>query len=661
MRTYSKLFIPLVLGLLAALGALFLIAATSPRHVLLYAGGALVAAGVAGTVAYFIYLSIRLRTVSLDLAQILTDAQADKLENFPIPVMTVLDNGEIMWCNKSCEKNVLMSGDVYGKNISEIFPGLTFQGGAPEQTGIALSYKCNKYSGFVARASHGDVAANMIYLIDDTELKNYKERYLRTRITVMLIMIDNYEELLQSARETERSQSLPSIEFAIQSYLKNYGALLCRIERDKFLVIVEESGMQEIIASRFSVLDEVRKIEVAPRVPATLSIGVGQQAGSLGEAENMARQALDMSLGRGGDQAAIKTQNGYEFYGGVSKGVEKRTKVKTRIVATALAELISSSSNVIIMGHRFADLDCIGSAAGLYRAVKILGKPVHICVDIERNMAKPLIEKLSTDSEYADAFKLPQELIDAQLKDTLLIVVDVHAKHFVESRDLYECCRSVVVIDHHRKMVDYIDKAVIFYHEPYASSASEMVSELVQYLGLSKNLTSLEAEALLAGIMLDTKNFMVRSGVRTFEAAAYLKRLGADTVEVRKFFSSPMENYQKKARIVSSATVYRRCAIAISQGMVEDIKLIAPQAADELLSISDVDASFVLFENGPSMEISSRSMGAVNVQLVMEKLGGGGHLNMAAAQFTDIDAEEAHRLLLSALDEYFDTLNKPKE
>ncbi len=655
MKTFSRLFWPVLILLWIAVAGMYLMGIFLVEHVFLYAGAVLSAAALLLLLLGVLRVNRRIRSYSVDLGALLSTVHTDALMDFPMPVVLLRDNGEILWYNRLCRANVFQSDEMYGRSISELFPMLKMEQGHKTDPVVQLSYKKNRYTGYILRTFKDDTRVCLLYLTDDTELKNYRDRYLKTRVTVMLIAVDNYEELLQSARENGRSQKMPEIEYAIETYLKGLGGLLCRIERDKFFALVEESAMQQIIAARFPLLDTVRKIEISPRLSATLSIGVGQHAPSLAEAEKMARQALDMSLGRGGDQAAIKTQAGYEFYGGVSKGVEKRTKVKTRTVAAALAELIGSSSNVIVMGHRFSDLDCVGSAVGLCKAARILGKDAVIAIQRNRTLAGPLIDRLLSEG-YGEVFREPQELLESISRDTLLIVVDVHAKHFVESKELYERCRSVVVIDHHRKMVDYIDNAVIFYHEPYASSASEMVSELIQYFDLPKNIGQAEAEALLAGIMLDTKNFVMKAGVRTFEAAAYLKRLGADTVEVRRLFASPMEDYQKRARIVSSATVYRRCAIALSPGMVEDIKLVAPQAADELLSITGVDASFVVFETPGQVEISSRSMGAVNVQLIMERLGGGGHLNMAAAQIKDVDIEDAHRTLLAAIDDYFDTL-----
>lgn len=419
--------------------------------------------------------------------------------------------------------------------------------------------------------------------------------------------------------------------------------------------------MKSIVEERFTILDTVRKINANDKMPATLSIGVGRDAQSLLQAEKFASQALDMALGRGGDQAAVKNKNGYEFYGGVSKGIEKRTKVKTRIVAAALSELLDSCSNVLIMGHRFADLDCLGAAVGLYYPIQQMGKPVKIILNSRANMVKQLHSRLLSQG-FETAFIEPEVATDYVSDDTLLIIVDVHTPHFIEAPEVYKKCKNVVVIDHHRKMVDYIDNAVIFHHEPYASSASEMVAELVQYFGDKYKPNSTAAEALLAGMMLDTKNFIQRTGVRTFEAAAYLRKMGADTVEVKRLFATSMNAYQERCKVVSSATIYRHCAICQVQERIEEIKMVSAQAADELLSIEDVDASFVFYyESEQVVAYSARSMGKINVQIIMEKLGGGGHLTMAGAQTKGINLEEGKERLLRAIDEYYDTLEDKDE
>jgi c-di-AMP phosphodiesterase-like protein len=475
----------------------------------------------------------------------------------------------------------------------------------------------------------------------------------------MMIVVDNYEELTQEYKDTERAQLISEVERAIEQYIAAHSGFYTRIERDKYLAVVQERGVARMIEGKFDLLDQVRGVKIGNRMNVTVSIGLGREAANLYESEGMSRQAVDMCLGRGGDQATVKTQNGYEFYGGVSKGIEKRTKVKTRIIASALAELIEVAGNVIIMGHRFADLDALGSSVGMLKAVRAMNKPAHICIDKQKNLVQSRLQRLRAGG-YADSdFLSPEEALGHVSHNTLLIIMDVHVPHVVESEPLYRACRNVVVIDHHRKLVGYIENAVIFYHEPYASSASEMVSELIQYFPVRPQITKVEAEALLAGIMLDTKNFVLRTGVRTFEAAAYLRRQGADSSEVRSLFTNSMENYQQKTSLVSNAEVYRGCAIAASEEAFEGVKIVAPQAADELMGISGVDASFVIFLYDGVVNVSARSMGAVNVQVIMEKLGGGGHHTMAAAQFPGGAIENIREQVMQAIDRYRDD-QKPK-
>ena len=416
--------------------------------------------------------------------------------------------------------------------------------------------------------------------------------------------------------------------------------------------------MRKMISDKFEILDRVRSISSEGKMQATLSIGIGRGGSGLDDSYNMAKQALDMCLGRGGDQAAVKTANGFDFYGGVSKGVEKRTKVKARIVASALSELIDGCDNVVLMGHRFADLDAIGSCVALATAVRKMGKMSYIAVDEKFNLSKPLIDLLKQRG-FDDYFYNPSEVLSVLTKKTLLIVTDTHIKTMLESSEIYDACKAVVVIDHHRKMVGHIDNAVIFYHEQYASSASEMVSELVQYMNKGNTIEQNEAESLLAGIMLDTKNFVMKTGVRTFEAAAYLRKKGADTVQVKKLFADSMESYQRKSQLVSSAKLFQKCAIAVCENAdFEDVRIVAAQAADELLSIKNVDASFVMYETKDEVSISGRSMGAVNVQLILEKIGGGGHLTMAGAQIKDVTISQAKEMLFDSINEYYENLTQ---
>ncbi len=579
--------------------------------------------------------------------------QSDTLAMLPMPVLVADDKGELVWYNDCARAHLFSDGDRYGTQVNDIL-------GEPksDSNGFSITFKGRAYTVYSAWSTHDTDPLTpdthplaLYYLCDDTDLKRDAAQYWASRPSMLAIMIDSLDEVLQDAKENERSQLTAQIEYVIEQFVGDYNGFVIKTDRDRFFAVIEERHMSDIVEHRFALLDRVRALSSVDKIPVTLSIGVARNVGSYPEGEQAARQALDMAQGRGGDQAALKTPNGYDFYGGVSKGIEKRTKVKTRIVATALAELIESSSNVIIMGHKFADLDSLGAAVGLLRPIRQMGKPAVVAINPTRNLVGALIDRLEKNG-YENAFMNPPDLMDVVTPDTLLIIVDTHLEHVLESPELYRACKNVAIIDHHRRMVGYIDRAVIFYHEPYASSTSEMVTELIQYLGDRQRITRVEAEALLAGIMLDTRNFVIRTGVRTFEAAAYLRRQGADTVEVRRLFSSSMEFYQQRARVVSSAEIYHRCAIAPAASMGENIKLIAPQAADELLNISGVDASFVLYEYDDGITISARSMGKLNVQVIMEALGGGGHQTMAATQMPAISMEDARQKLLEAIEEH---------
>ncbi|MEG2851466.1 MAG: DHH family phosphoesterase [Hydrogenoanaerobacterium sp.] len=586
-----------------------------------------------------------------EISSSLATAQQDALESFPMPVLVAGISGEIVWYNDVFKKTVLGKGEMFGGKIGEIITNIDMENLAGSE-GYEVEFKERLFTVYAMQEIKTTAPLVAFYFMDETRLKRTAQRFEDTRPSVGIIMIDNCEELLQSAEESERAQLVGKIEYLMSQYINGYNGLFKKLERDKYVMVVEEQCLRSMIEKRFDILDKVREVIVGEnQVPTTISIGIGHGAETLFDGEQMARQALEMAMGRGGDQVAVHTQDGYEFFGGVSKGVEKRTKVKTRMVASALIELIDASDNVIIMGHQFADLDCLGAATGLLKGVRMLGKPVSVVINKKHNLAQSLYERLLVNG-YEDAFLEPSAAMGLVTKKTLLIVVDTHIQRILESEEIYKACKNVVVIDHHRKMVGHIDRAVIFYHEPYASSASEMVTELLQYFGNNRTLGRIEAEALLAGIMLDTRNFVLRTGVRTFEAAAYLRKLGADTVEVRRLFSSSMSSYRRKIQLVSSAEIYMGCAIAKTASETDDIKLVAPQAADELLSINGVDASFVMYEYEGEVSFSARSMGGMNVQLIMEKLGGGGHQTMAGAQMKGISLEDARQILLRSIDEY---------
>ncbi len=606
------------------------------------------------SVGYLVYRNHQFNTYAntylKDVSNIVSTMYDSTLIAFPIPVVICTSTFEIMWINEKFNETFKSENELFGTLITDLFSEITTES-ISEGEMVSVTYENKRYSVIVTQNSVNENGGISLYFIDDTELKDNAELYSKIRSAIMFMVIDNCDDIIQNSKENEGRELISRVEYEVRSYIKKHGGLFVRTERDKFTVILPSYGLDKIIEGKFSILDTVRNLSDRKEMTATLSIGVSRNNDDMTTLEQAAKQALDMSLGRGGDQASLKTQNGYDFYGGVSKGVEKRTKVKTRIIATALLELIETCDNVIFMGHSFPDLDAFGSSVGLSKCVSEMGKKVNIAIRKNRHLVSPLYERLE-ENGYADIFATPEALMEKVNDKTLLIILDTHIESFLESSELYRACKNIVVIDHHRRMVGYIDNAVIFFHEPYASSASEMVSELIPYLMPARgSLTKMEAEALLAGIMLDTKNFIIKTGVRTFEAAAFLKKNGADTIEVKKLFSANIESYQKRSELVSSAKIYKGCAIVTAKSNT-DIKVVSAQAADELLTISGVDASFVLFEDGGQIAFSARSFGKINVQIIMEALGGGGHLTMAGAQIKEITIEKALEMLNEAIDKY---------
>lgn len=581
----------------------------------------------------------------------INNTERETIYNFPAPTIIVDENGKIVWFNKRFMEYIYESGDPFGVNIQSIIPELDLEKAAM-RNGTIIECKEKYYRVCASVNKKDDIELRMLYFEDVTEYVLLEEEFKNTRPAVMLVTLDNYEDLLQSIKESDKARILIQIEKLMESFIEENAGILRKTAADKFLIILEEQKISSVMENRFKILDNARQIVVDDKMTVTLSIGVGR-GGNLIESEDFAKQALDMALGRGGDQAAVKTENDYQFFGGVSKGIEKQTKVKTRMIAKGIMGLIEESTAVYIMGHRFGDLDSIGSAVGLAEAVRNMGKAVSVVVNAEDNLAIPLIDRINEMDENAETlFITPDEAVSEITPTSLLIIVDTHNQDIVESPELYRKAKQVVVIDHHRKMTNYIENAVIFHHEPYASSASEMVTELVQYFGDAGKLSQYSAEALLSGIMLDTKSFVMRTGVRTFEAAAYLRKMGADTVAVRSLFANSMESYHEKTKLVASAEVYERCAIATNETPIENIKVVAPQAADELLGIAGVDAAFVIYMNNGMACFSARSLGAMNVQIVMEKLGGGGHQTMAGAQIEGMSLSEAKDALINAIDQH---------
>lgn len=575
-------------------------------------------------------------------------AENEALYYFETPSVIVDSDFRVLWCNKEFNDQIIPEYDIFGTEIYKAvdidIKALMLEGAATVFFGDR-SFKV----GAVATQRYDQKLIFMSFT-DITEFAELFSKYKRTRPSVLLLVIDNYEDVLQNFKESEKAQVAAAIETMLEDFMSQTTGVLRKLGHDKFIAVIEEQHLNNIIQSKFEILDKARNISIGEKSSIiTLSIGVGRGASTLEESETFAKQALDMCLGRGGDQAAVKTENGFRFFGGVANGVEKKSRAKSRIISNAIQELVHNSDNVYIMGHRFADLDAVGAGAGLAGAVRQAGGEAYFVVDPIKNLAGGLIERLH--SEIPDLLITPQQAVENFSENSLLIIVDTHNAELVESRELHDMAVHKIVIDHHRKSVNFIDDAVIFYHEPYSSSASEMVTEVIQYFKNVSFLPQVYAEALLAGIMLDTKNFIMKTGVRTFEAAAYLRKNGADTVKVKGLFTNSIEAYRKKSALISTAEIFDRCAIAVSDSKSDDIRIIAPQAADELLGISGVDASFVIYKTGDVVNISARSLGVMNVQVIMERLGGGGHQTMAAAQLTDVSEQKAKEMLIEVLDQ----------
>lgn len=576
--------------------------------------------------------------------KILSGEEYRALQEFTMPVAVIGDEGDIIWVNHAFLTSVSVKHECRGENILKfIYPKTIQQIIADSGTDVVVGDR--QYTAFAAKAEYGSI----VYFVDDTYYKEINKEYTERRPVVALASFDNREELARDASGSEDSRITSEVESALITWTQSMNGFLKRLSGGRYLILTDEAHTREAMEKRFQILDTVRGIKAGERRSATVSIGVGRGAASLQEAEEWARKALDMALGRGGDQVAVKQKDDtYEFFGGLSKGVEKRDKVRTRVIAATLSDNIKSSDNVLIMGHKFSDLDSVGASIGVWSAVtKALKKQAYVVINRQQSLAVPLISSMEAAGD-GKMFVSPLEALSLVTPRTMLIVVDTHSQEFVESAELLSAVPRIVIIDHHRMMVKHIENALVFYHEPYASSTSEMVAELVQYIG-EASLSQAEAEALLSGIMLDTKNFVLKTGVRTFEAAAYLRRCGADTVEVKRMFSDTIDTYKAKYQIVSGAEILGNCAITSADREFPDIRITSAQAADELLSIQGVNASFVIFPTGNMVNVSARSLGEVNVQLIMEALGGGGHLTMAGAQLTGVTVQQAREKLVAIL------------
>ena len=587
-------------------------------------------------------------------------ARSSNMLYAPLPMLVFdLNTGEVLWGNDRFLALTDLKEKMFEALVNDVIPGfdghwmLEGKREAPEY--VVWNHRTYRVYGALShpdqlKGDHSMLATT--YWLDITESEQMRQTLDMTRPAVAILMIDNYEDLMKACPESKRSALLADIEGKLNDWCAGSGALLLGYDRDRYLFVMEEKDFAVYAEKKFDVLDAVRTVE-SGGVTATLSIGVGRDGDSFESLFKNADLALEMALSRGGDQAVVKDRNNFEFYGGRSKTTEKRTKVKSRVMANALRELIDDARNVYVMGHKYADMDSLGAAAGICCISRKLGKKAQIVIDTENNAAHPVLRALQQMPEYAGVFVNGDTAFLHAQPDTLLVVVDTNRPDSVESEPLLESCTRVAVIDHHRRGSSYIDKMTLNYHEPYASSASELVTELMQYLIEPADMLKSEAEALLAGIVLDTKNFTNRTGGRTFEAAAYLRRCGADTQDVQRMFQSDLDAMVTRYAIMRQAEIYHSDIAIVAADEAYD-RVTAAKAADELLTIRGIRASFVMYRKDDGVYMSARSLGEVNVQVILEALGGGGNSTTAGGQAKGITVAEAKEKLLAAIDKYFE-------
>ena len=598
------------------------------------------------------------------------------LEELALPYAIMDMNGRMIWSNKVFAE-LTGKDQFYKKNISTIFPDVTADklpvADKKEISEISTQFGEKIYRVSMQRVELGEIVAGSetlentdknvsliaMYMYDDTELKEYIKKNEDNKLVVALAYLDNYEEALESVEDVRRSLLIALIDRKITKYFSNFDGLVKKLEKDKYFLIMRQSSLDTLKEQRFHILDEVKTVNIGNEMAITLSIGVGLNAATYIQNYEYSRIAIEMALGRGGDQVVIKNGNNITYYGGKTQQMEKATRVKARVKAQALKEFMSTKDRVVVMGHKITDVDALGAGIGIYRAGKTLGKPVHIVVNDPTKSIRPLIAEYTNNSEYE-----PSMFVDrAQAKDlidnnTVVVVVDTNRPSYTECEELLYMTKTVVVLDHHRRGSEVIENAVLSYVEPYASSACEMVAEILQYFSDDLRIRNIEADCLYAGIVIDTNNFTTRAGVRTFEAAAFLRRSGADVTRVRKLLRDDLKSYQARADAVRTAHIYRNC-FAISTCPSENLDsptVVGAQAANELLNIAGVKASFVLTQYNNEIYISARAIDEINVQVMMEKMGGGGHMNIAGAQ-VKASPDEVERMLKDIIDQEYQEEN----
>jgi len=575
----------------------------------------------------------------------------------PLPVVVFRpDTDEIIWSNKQF---LTLTGErewVFDLKLSAAVPGFDgkwlMEGKSLCPDEVELGARRFQVFGQVARMTSGGGYMATTYWVDVTEFSNAKELYRASRPVAAVLLLDNYEDAVKSLDESARSLALSEVSRLFVEWTRDSKGLFCRLERDRYLFVFEERYLDGFKAEKFALLDQIRSIQTPNHIPITLTIGIGVGGENLAELYQFANLSVEMGLSRGGDQAVLKNRFNFEFFGGRAKETEKRTKVKSRVMASALGELAADASCIFVMGHKAPDMDAVGAAVGVCAIARKKGVPAYL-VQEHQSPAEDLYRRVERMEEYKGRFLDAQEALLRADSRALLVVVDTNRPEQVQSRDLLACCNKVAVIDHHRRAATYIEGAAFNFHEPYASSASELVTELIGYLMDPADLLKGEAEALMAGLMLDTKNFTMRTGARTFEAAAFLRQAGGDTGEVKRMFQNDLSDTIAKYSIIQNARLYHK-DIAIAPVDHTVGRVTAAQAADELLNIAGINTSFVLYPDEGQVILSARSLSETNVQVIAEALGGGGNGNAAGAQIPGKTVDEVNRMLLAALDKYLE-------
>lgn len=589
------------------------------------------------------------------------------IESRPIPICVIKFNGKIFMYNELFSE-IAGKRSLLNEDIDEIFEDIELDKDLNEgkEMYTDIVHNGRQYTVIYKVIKNGEDSSSdymmILYMIDRTEYRKMRKQYLDNKNVIGIIEVDGYDEVLKSAREENRSLLTMDIERTLSELETTSKAALKRISGGRFFVVMTRKELKKLESEKFEILDRIRNINRGNSLPVTISFGIGVEGETVADNFKMATGALDLALGRGGDQVVVKTNDNFAFYGGKSKAIEKKTKVKSRLIGHALREIIMQSEHILIMGHRYPDMDAMGAAVGIYDICKSCDKKANIVLSSINEAIDIFGNKVRKNEYYKGIFINHSDAIELCKKDTLVVVLDTHRPSFTECPELLDISEKIVVIDHHRRGVEFISDTVLLFHEIYVSSTSEMVTELIQYMDQDIKINKLTADGLLAGICLDTKNFAFKTGVRTFEAASFLRRIGADTIEVKKLFNSDISDFIVKAEIIQNTKIINnRICIGYTTSEIDNVNIIIAKAADELLSIRDVDASFVLGQKEGKIFISARSLGDINVHVMMEKLGGGGHIDIAGAQLKNVSLQKAYKMVHEIIEKYLEEENQKEE